>query len=155
MKIYKLERKQNIPISLSEAWDFFSRPENLSKITPAKMGFKILSDVKDIEMHEGMIIHYIVKPLFGIPLKWETEIKNVKDKEYFMDTQNRGPYKLWQHTHIFKEIPNGVEMTDIVEYALPFGILGQLMNSLVVSNQLKNIFDYRVNAVIELFGHYN
>lgn len=155
MKIYKLERKQNIPISLSEAWDFFSRPENLSKITPAKMGFKILSDVKDIEMHEGMIIHYIVKPLFGIPLKWETEIKNVKDKGYFMDTQNRGPYKLWQHTHIFKEIPNGVEMTDIVEYALPFGILGQLMNSLVVSNQLKNIFDYRVNAVIELFGHYN
>ena len=155
MKIYKLERKQNIPISLTEAWDFFSRPENLSKITPAKMGFKILSNVKDIEMHEGLIIHYIVKPLLGIPLKWETEIKNVKDKEYFMDTQNRGPYKLWQHTHIFKEIPNGVEMTDIVEYALPFGILGQLMNSLVVSNQLKTIFDFRVNAVNELFGHYS
>ena len=154
MQIYKLNRIQNIPISLDDAWHFFSRPENLSKITPPEIDFVVLSNVKDIKMHQGMIIHYKVKPLLGIPLKWESEIKEIKEKQYFTDIQKKGPYKLWQHKHVFKEIENGVEMTDDIDYALHFGILGQLANKLIISKQLAGIFDFRVKAVNEIFGAY-
>ncbi len=154
MQKYILVRKQNIPITPEKAWDFFSRPENLNKITPAKMDFKILTDIKDLEMYPGMIIHYTVKPLLGIPLKWETEIKEIRGKEYFKDVQKNGPYEIWEHTHLFQEIPNGVEMTDIVEYVLPFGILGQIMNFIIIKKQLRTIFDYRSKAVKNLFGEY-
>jgi ligand-binding SRPBCC domain-containing protein len=154
MQIYKLIRIQNIPISIDEAWNFFSRPENLSKITPPAMDFVILSDVKDIEMHDGMIIHYSVKPLLGFPLKWESEIKEIKEKQYFIDIQRKGPYKLWRHKHVFREIENGVEMIDDIDYALPLGILGQLANKLIVNRQLATIFDFRVRAVKDLFGEF-
>lgn len=152
MKVYKLERIQKIPISLDEAWQFFSRPENLRKITPKEMGFVIKSDVKDIEMFSGMLIVYTVKPVLGIPMTWVTEIKNIKDKEHFIDEQRFGPYSLWHHQHKFKAIEGGVEMTDVVQYVLPLGIIGQIMNTLFIKNKLKQIFDYRVKVVEELFG---
>ncbi|MBL7832136.1 MAG: SRPBCC family protein [Saprospiraceae bacterium] len=152
MKVYKLERIQKIPVSLDEAWQFFSRPENLRKITPKEMGFVIKSDVKDIEMFSGMLIVYTVKPVLGIPMTWVTEIKNIKDKEHFIDEQRFGPYSLWHHQHKFKAIEGGVEMTDVVQYVLPLGIIGQIMNTLFIKNKLKQIFDYRVKVVEELFG---
>lgn len=155
MKVYKLERVQKIPISLKEAWHFFSRPENLSKITPEEMGFVIHSDVQNQEMFSGMLIVYTVKPLIGIPMTWVTEIKNIKENEYFIDEQRFGPYALWHHQHKFKEIPGGVEMTDIVQYALPLGFIGRIMNYFVVSKKLKTIFDYRIVAVENLFGKMN
>jgi ligand-binding SRPBCC domain-containing protein len=152
MKVYKLERIQKIPVSLDEAWQFFSRPENLRKITPKEMGFVIKSDVKDIEMFSGMLIVYTVKPVLGIPMTWVTEIKNIKDKEHFIDEQRFGPYSLWHHQHKFKAIEGGVEMTDVVQYVLPLGIIGQIMNTLFIKNKLKQIFDFRVKVVEELFG---
>lgn len=152
MKVYKLERIQKIPVSLDEAWQFFSRPENLRKITPKEMGFVIKSDVKDIEMFSGMLIVYTVKPVLGIPMTWVTEIKNIKDKEHFIDEQRFGPYSLWHHQHKFKAIEGGVEMTDVVQYVLSLGIIGQIMNTLFIKNKLKQIFDYRVKVVEELFG---
>ena len=83
---------------------------------------------------------------------WMTEITQVKDKEYFIDEQRFGPYKLWHHQHHFKEIPGGVEMTDIVHYKNPMWLLGNIANSLFVKNKLKGIFDYRYKKVEELFG---
>jgi hypothetical protein len=43
-------------------------------------------------------------------------------------------------------------MTDVVHYALPFGFLGRIMNALVVKNKLKEIFEYRVLKVDEIFN---
>jgi len=115
------------------------------------MGFNILSGA-DRKMFPGQIIQYIVTPLAGIPTKWVTEITHVKDKEYFVDEQRFGPYALWHHKHFIKAIPGGVEMEDIIDYKLPMGILGQLAHPIVVKPKLKEIFDYRYQKLIELFG---
>jgi ligand-binding SRPBCC domain-containing protein len=96
-----------------------------------------------------------VKPVAGIPLYWMTEITQVKDRTYFIDEQRFGPYSLWHHQHHFKEIPGGVEMTDIIHYKNPLGILGRIANALFVKNKLKTIFDYRFKKVEELFGKWN
>ena len=151
MKIYRLHTHQNLPISVDDAWDFLSDPANLKTITPDYMGFNILSGA-DRKMFPGQIIQYIVTPLAKIPTKWVTEITHVKDKEYFVDEQRFGPYALWHHKHFIKAIPGGVEMEDIIDYKLPMGILGRLAHPIVVKPKLKEIFDYRYQKLIELFG---
>ncbi len=153
MKIYTLHTKQNLPISLEEAWEFLSNPKNLKVITPDYMGFKTLSG-DDRPMFAGQIIQYIVTPVIGIPMKWVTEITHVQDKKYFVDEQRFGPYALWHHKHFLKEIPGGVEMEDIVDYKVPMGILGQMVHPFLVKPKLKEIFDFRRQKLIELFGEF-
>src|SRR3954469_19056172 len=101
-----------------------SSPKNLAKITPAYMGFEILTDLKETNMHAGQIIEYYVTPVAGIKLNWVTEITHVKEKEFFVDEQRKGPYAFWHHRHAFKEVPGGVEMTDLLHYKIPFGFIG-------------------------------
>ncbi|WP_410005618.1 SRPBCC family protein [Aequorivita nionensis] len=151
MKIYKLHAKQNLPISVDEAWSFLSNPENLKVITPDYMGFNIQSGA-DRPMFAGQIIEYIVTPILGIKTKWVTEITHVVDKEYFVDEQRFGPYTLWHHKHFIKEIDGGVEMEDLLHYKLPFGFLGQLVHPFLVKPKLDEIFEYRKNKLVELFG---
>lgn len=153
MKLYTLKSVQKLPISPQEAWDFLSDPKNLKTITPDYMGFDILSGA-DRPMFEGQIIQYIVTPVAGIKTKWVTEITHVKKGEYFVDEQRFGPYSLWHHKHFIKPIEGGVEMEDIIDYKLPFGILGQLVHPLLVKSKLKEIFDYRKKKLIELFGEF-
>lgn len=151
-KVYSLKTVQTIPVSLDQAWDFFSNPANLSAITPERMGFKTISKYHGPVMYAGQVIEYNVRPVLGIPLYWMTEITHVTDKKYFVDEQRFGPYRLWHHQHHFKSVEGGVEMTDIVHYKLPLWFLGDIANSLFVKNQLEGIFDYRFKKVAELFG---
>ena len=155
MKTYTVEFEQKLPISLEQAWDFFSSPLNLAKITPKKMAFIITSDyTAGQKMYQGMIITYKVAPLLGIKIDWMTEITHVKDGEYFIDEQRFGPFKFWHHEHHFKAIEGGVLMTDKLIYGMPFGLLGQIANAITVSKQTEEIFTYREKAVEDLFGKY-
>jgi ligand-binding SRPBCC domain-containing protein len=151
-KVYSLKTVQQIPISLADAWDFFSSPENLKEITPANLGFNIISKHHGSRMYQGQVIEYTVRPILGIPLYWMTEITHVEKQQFFVDEQRFGPYSLWHHQHHFKAIEGGVEMTDIVHYKLPLWILGDIANTIMVRNQLRQIFDYRFTAVEERFG---
>jgi len=153
MKIYTLHKKQKLPISVNQAWDFLSDPRNLKTITPDYMGFNILSGA-DRAMFAGQIIQYIVTPVLGIKTKWVTEITHVLDNHYFVDEQRFGPYALWHHKHFIKEIDGGVEMEDIVDYKLPLGFLGQLVHPILVKPKLEEIFNYRTKKLEQLFGTY-
>jgi len=152
MPFYQFEQTQKIPASIDAVWDFVSSPMNLKEITPSYLGFLVTSKQGDLKMYPGMIITYKVSPLFGIKLSWMTEITHVKDKDYFVDEQRVGPYKLWHHQHKIVAINGGVLMTDIVTYQPPFGFLGAIANTLIIKNKLKEIFDYRTIAVEKRFG---
>ncbi|MBN8685289.1 MAG: SRPBCC family protein [Chitinophagales bacterium] len=153
MSVYTLKRVQRLPISLEQAWEFFSSPKNLKEITPAHLGFVIHSDPEFIrEMYSGQVITYTVKPVLGIPLFWMTEITHVENGKFFVDEQRVGPYALWHHQHHFKPIPGGVEMTDLVHYRLPLGFLGDIAHAIFVRRQLQQIFDYRWNKLEAVFG---
>ena len=153
MKAYHLKFSQQLPVSLTEAWDFFSSPLNLAKITPAEMAFTVTSELQENQkMYPGMIITYKISPLLGIKLNWMTEITQVKEEKYFIDEQRFGPYKFWHHQHHFRAIAGGVEMDDILTYGLPLGIFGQAANALFVANKLQEIFSFRKKKVTEIFG---
>jgi len=152
MGFYQLHKTQKIPATIDQVWDFISSPANLKKITPEYMGFNITSKLLSEKMYPGMIISYKVSPVLGIKMTWVTEITQLKEKEYFVDEQRVGPYSMWHHEHKIEPIEGGVLMTDIVSYQPPFGILGSIANSILIKNQLKEIFDYRVTAVEKMFG---
>lgn len=152
-KVYSIKTIQKLPISLDEAWEFFSSPKNLKEITPDNLGFNIVSQHHGDKMYPGQIIEYKVSPVLGIPLYWMTEITHVEDKKFFVDEQRFGPYSMWHHQHHFKAVEGGVEMTDIVHYKLPFWFLGDIANTLFVKKQLKEIFDYRFALVERKYPH--
>ena len=156
MSVHTLKRVQRLPITATEAWDFFSTPANLQKITPKHMDFRVTSDPDFLtKIYPGQVITYTVKPLLGIPLFWMTEITHVEPGVFFVDEQRVGPYALWHHQHHFRAVPGGVEMTDLVHYRVPLGWLGDFAHWLFVHRQLRQIFDHRWKVLEERFGVYH
>ncbi|WP_053977290.1 SRPBCC family protein [Mangrovimonas xylaniphaga] len=154
MQIYTLHRIQNLPISVEEAWQFLSNPKNLKTITPDYMGFHIISGAEK-SMFPGQIVQYWVSPILGIKTKWVTEITHVENHKYFVDEQRFGPYALWHHKHFIKPIEGGVQMEDVIDYKLPFGILGQMVHPFLVRPKLEEIFQYRFEKLEAIFGKYS
>jgi len=151
MSLHRLAASQVVPLSIEDAWSFFSDPRNLAVITPPAMRFVIHSQLP-ARMYAGMLIEYTVRPVFGIPVRWVTEITHVREHEYFVDEQRAGPYRFWHHEHHFRPVAGGVEVLDQVSYRLPFGPLGDAVNRLVVARRLADIFDFRRTVLEERFG---
>lgn len=149
---YRLYREQQLYCDIDTAWPFFSSPMNLSEITPKDIAFTVLSEDQDQPIFEGMLINYSVSPLLGIPLKWQTKIIQVEHQKSFTDFQQKGPYKYWKHFHEFIPNEKGILMKDTVEYELPFGVLGNIVHSLLVKKKLNKIFDYRHQVLKQLFN---
>jgi ligand-binding SRPBCC domain-containing protein len=147
----RLYSQQWLPISLDEAWDFFSSPKNLNEITPEDMVFEIKSDVPE-KMYPGMFIMYSIRPMFNIPMKWVTEITHVSDRKFFVDEQRVGPYHIWHHEHHFEEKDGGVLMTDILHYNVGMSFLGWIASKLFVDKKVQGIFDYRYKILEQRFG---
>lgn len=150
-RVNLIRQVQQLPISVEEAWDFFSHPKNLAVITPEHLNLKFTNELYGDEIYPGQIITYKVKPLLRIPLFWMTEITHVERYKLFVDEQRKGPYALWHHQHHFKPIAGGVEMTDLVHYKLPFGPFGAIGLPLI-KKQLNELFAYRKQKVEQLFG---
>ncbi len=151
MKIYKLEAKQILPIGKTECWKFFSDPKNLQSITPPDMNFEIKSDLPE-KVYPGQIIIYRIKIFPGIKISWITEITEVIEEDFFIDEQRFGPYKFWHHQHRFREIPGGIEVHDLVHYAVPFGKIGRIIHRMIISEKLSRIFQYRRKILDTKFG---
>ena len=147
---YILRREQWIARPIDEAFAFFASAHNLEEITPPWVGFKILS-MSTESIEEGTTIRYRLR-LHGIPVHWRTDIREWNPPHCFVDEQTKGPYKLWRHTHRFEARGNRTKMMDEVQYALPFGVLGQIVHALKVRRDVSRIFDYRRQRIDALFG---
>jgi len=154
MSIFQFYREQKIPADPDKVWEFIASPANLKRITPDYMGFDINSKYLPEKMYPGMMISYTVKPLLGIKMNWITEITHVQEKDFFIDEQRQGPYKIWHHEHRLTPIKGGVLMTDLIVYKPPFGWIGKLANKLFISKKIEEIFDYRKEALIHIFGNF-
>jgi len=143
---------QKLPVSIEAAWDFFSIPANLGRITPPEMMFRVIAGSGEKAIHEGMILSYILYPFMMIPVQWTTEIVRVSNPDFFEDRQLEGPYEIWHHRHEFRSIDGGVEMTDIVEYQLPMDAFGDLVDTLIVGRRLDEVFEYRRRRIGEILG---
>jgi ligand-binding SRPBCC domain-containing protein len=150
MRLHSLQRVQIVPVELAAAWDFFCSTANLSLITPPDLKFVVTSPLQTA-MYPGMLITYTVTPFWGVKVTWISEITHVAALSYFVDEQRMGPYRLWHHQHHFREVSTGVEVTDLVHYALPFDPLSRPLQPLV-QRRLELIFSYRAEALRQRLG---
>lgn len=146
---WTLEQTQVVPRPRSEVFAFFADAHNLQRLTPAFLGFEILTP-SPIEMREGTLIDYKLR-LFHLPLRWRTRIERFEPERRFVDVQLAGPYRSWRHLHEFEDHPAGCLMRDRVQYELPLGPFGTLARALFVRRSLARIFAYRRQAIAELF----
>ena len=150
MKRYELNREQIIDRPRNQVFSFFERPENLARITPPSMRFRILTP-GPITMAAGALIDYTVR-IFGIRRRWTTRIESYDRPNEFVDVQLRGPYTFWRHTHRFEDVTEGTRMIDRVDYIVPFGLSGRLAHKFFIKRRLRDIFDYRSRKIREIFG---
>ena len=151
MSVHLLHREQRLPGAPADVFPFFADAGNLEAITPAWLGFRIVTP-RPIEMRIGTIIEYRLR-LRGLPISWLTEIADWQPGHRFVDTQLRGPYALWHHTHEFEAAPGGgTLMRDTVRYALPLGPFGTLAHAVLVQRDLGRIFDFREAEVASRLG---
>lgn len=139
---YLLRAEMQVPLPLSQVFEFFSRAENLERITPPRLRFEIVSP-RPIEMRVGALIDYRIK-VHGFPLRWQSEITKWDPPHSFIDEQRRGPYKLWKHEHRFEERAGETVVIDEVLYDLLFG---SLVHPIFVKPDLKAIFEFRQEAI--------
>lgn len=147
----RLKQEQFLPIGLEEAWAYFATPQNLNDVTPADMLFEVTSELPET-MYEGLIITYTIRPMLNLPLKWCTEITHIREQAYFVDEQRMGPYRIWHHEHHFKAVPGGTLMTDLLHYEIGKSIFGWIAGELFVHQRVRQIFDYRYQALEKRFG---
>ncbi|MGZ8782023.1 MAG: SRPBCC family protein [Gaiellaceae bacterium] len=139
-----LERTQVVPVPIEDAFAFFSSARNLERITPPWLRFRIVEEPS--ELGAGARLRYRLS-LFGLPIRWRTEIVEWSPPRGFVDVQRRGPFRLWEHSHRLRAVEGGTEIYDHVRYRLFLGPLGALVRELVVRRWVEGIFDYRAATV--------
>jgi ligand-binding SRPBCC domain-containing protein len=144
---YVLERTQVVAVPIEQAFEFFADARNLERITPSWLRFRILETPG--ELADGVRLRYRLS-LFGIPIRWGTEIVAWTPPRGFVDVQRRGPFLLWEHTHRLTPVEGGTEIYDHVRYRLFLGPLGALVRRLLVRRWVEGIFDYRAGEVPRL-----
>jgi ligand-binding SRPBCC domain-containing protein len=150
VRVEQFEREQLVRRPLHEVFEFFARAENLERITPPWLRFRMITP-GPIEMGPGALIDYRLR-LHGLPVRWTSRIEVWEEERRFVDEQVRGPYRLWRHLHEFVPVGRSTCVRDRVEYALPVGWLGNLIGTPLVRRDLVRIFDYRRGAVARLLG---
>lgn len=151
--LYQLSTECEIDSDLQTVFEFFSSPLNLGMVTPSWLSFRIEDMPEDIEA--GSRITYKIR-IWGPALRWTTEITKWDPTSLFVDSQIRGPYKLWWHEHQFVQKESGTTlMHDRVTYRMPAGVIGRIVHRLIVRDQLERIFKFRQRMIMLRFSYSN
>ncbi|MEM6396095.1 MAG: SRPBCC family protein [Bacteroidota bacterium] len=142
--MYYSEHRQIVDYPIEDVWDFFSKPQNLSRLSPKEAGVKVISPAIEQSMYPGIVVHLRMGPGWAPKIDWYSKITEIQAPDYFVDEQLSGPFVAWHHEHRFVSLgPDRTEIIDRLHYQPPLGLLGALANWLFVRGQVRRIFKYR------------
>lgn len=149
--MYTMHKEIEVDVPLDKAWEFISHPQNLDRITPDDMQFRIVTKVPD-QMYNGLLVEYRVKiPLMGWQV-WVSELKHIQAGVSFVDEQKIGPYRFWYHEHRIEPAGDKVRIIDHVSYEVPFGFIGKIGHALFIRPTLERIFRHRERMFNDLLS---
>ena len=136
------EQSFKVNCSIDKVWKFYTDIKHLEIVTPPNLNLKVI-ETSDKQIVKGLRMT-ISGRLFLYNSKWNSIISLVDiSKHMYIDEMVKGPFKKWNHVHLFSEIgENQTVITDKIEFELPFFFLGKLMEG-YVENNLKKIFEFR------------
>lgn len=80
---------------------------------------------------------------FGVWQTLASQITEYQAPTYFCDEMQRGAFKTMRHEHHFEPAGSGTLMRDVFAFTSPLGVLGRLVNALVIKNYLRRFLVQR------------
>lgn len=149
-RVYQLRCELATSVSLREAFELFQDPYHLRELFPDWLQLQVMNETP-VVMRRGAEIDYRMRWM-GVPLSWRTRITEYEPPFYFADEALRGPFAMWRHWHTFRPSAEGTVVIDAIEYAMPFGVLGEVTHSACVGRQLQRMFAHRQRTAMALLG---
>lgn len=169
---HKLQFEAWVPVPLPRVFAFFANPENLPRLMPRAADTRVetwelvlpAQSLPDTTLSisqsagKGSVIHTSFRPVSFLPWrrKWTAAITEFEWNKYFVDVQQQGPFKRWRHRHEFiavhRKAEDGTLVRDVIEYEVGFGVLGSLINSLVIERELRGMFAHRHEALCRILA---
>jgi ligand-binding SRPBCC domain-containing protein len=84
---------------------------------------------------------------FGIVQRFTSAITAYDWPHHFQDSMVRGAFASFIHDHYFEACGDGTQMTDVLAFRSPFGILGAIVDRLVMTAYLTRMLTKRNDIV--------
>ena len=138
-RIFTKKTLINVPVEDLFAWH--ARNGAINRLTPPWTPLSLISR-KGEGIDKGVQVKFKMKTL-GVPMIWEAEHVEYKENRMFRDCQTKGPFALWEHSHLFHpETSTSTVMEDRVRFKLPFNIFSLPFYG-YAKKELDRIFSYR------------
>ncbi|MBE0645654.1 MAG: SRPBCC family protein [Bacteroidetes bacterium] len=127
---------------------FHTEPANLLRITPPKVKVDLL---RFDPSGEGAMVELRVRPLPFVSTRWLMRFDVFDPPHRLQDVQVRGPFRAWRQLREFiSDGDSACILRDTVEYALPFGFAGRMVNRLFVAREIRKMFAHRQASIKRL-----
>lgn len=144
----RIERSIVIEAPVEKVFAFVTDLDNFIKTQPPEMEMEVLSRDEGPQ-RAGFIAK--VRAKVGDQV-WELEVETtefVKNKKHAA-RQKGGPMKKFDMLDMFEPADGGTKWTSIVEYELPYSLLGKLIDKLKVRKDMEKSMDYSAKKTKEL-----
>ncbi len=143
----------DIKAPINTVFTYFARPEHVSdQMTEKGVGMTVIP----MDIKEGMGVgttFRIVGDFNGKRLEWDCETTEFDREEKIAAKMIEGPFKRWEISNDFKSLgENLTRVTMTVDYEMPFGPLGTIMNKAKFEKSAKRGMEsalYKVRGLLE------
>jgi ligand-binding SRPBCC domain-containing protein len=143
------QRSVLLDASPAEVYAFHEDPRNITKISPSSLHVEGVECSVPATAGEEFRLRV---SQFGLPLEWIGIWEEALPHARLVDGARKSPFRHWRHQHLFRAEGSRTVMTDRVEYALPFGPLGRLLDSTVMKLVFTAMFIGRHKATATYFS---
>jgi ligand-binding SRPBCC domain-containing protein len=90
---------------------------------------------------------------FGMRQRLKVKVVEFDRPRLFVDEMIEGRFKRFKHIHEFQKLDAGTLIVDTIEWTSPFGVLGKMVDTLLLERHLRNLVSTRNNRLKHIAEH--